>query len=985
MRSFPLVALALAILSFGASGARAQAWARFEVPDSALAAAVRDAGAGYEGAWDALLVAGLRARAARADSAARLEALARRVASAESLATGGHIGAAALRRTARWSAPQRVRRVAGAVAESLATVAQRAREWDAARTRYAEALAHYRAIGEARRAAWVLGSLGTVAFTRGDLAAADSLYREALAARRALGDARLIGNALNTIGSTNLLLGRPEVAQAFLREARVVREATGERAALGTTLDYLGLAARALGQRDSAALWFERALPLTSAGGDSVRTAEALINFGALLSERGERVRARALLERALVNVTARGDRVNEATVRVALGEALRRDGRFAEAAASLDRAVALHQALGNPRPLVGSLTERGHVALDLEDGAAARPPLARAVALADSLGDGVGSALALNDLAIAQRLEGDAAGAARTATRALERARAAGDSALVHDAAATLGQLAQDARDWSAARGWYERAEGAGRAISAERHAADLVNLGTTAMMLGSLDGAEARYRAALALAADAQLPDIAWFALIGLGEAAERRGEPAAALAFTRRAATTIDTLRTAQGAEAPGITLLARRLFVFDALVHLLQKTAAATPGAGGDSLRREAFAWSERGRARALLDRLAESGAPARPVGLDEVRAALDPRAREALVAYSVGDSSTSAWVVTAAGWRHHVLPARAALRTRAEVLRRALADPERALSPAALEAARALYRMVVEPLERDLAGARRLIVVPDGPLARVPFEALLAADPRGGAVPRGGWLAERLALDYEPSASALVSRRARPGAGATADIVVLADPRFGAGPPALAPLPSTAAEAAALAALGGTRVTALTRADATRARLLAVPALARAGVIHLATHGTADEAEPARGGLWLAAPDSAAAPELLSVADVSRLSLAADLVTLSACESGLGRLERGEGVLGLSRAFLAAGAHSVVVSLWSVNDRSTAALMSTFYRELLAHGAARDRALATARRELLAAPATRSPFYWAPFVLVGDPGPLRRPH
>ena len=104
-----------------------------------------------------------------------------------------------------------------------------------------------------------------------------------------------------------------------------------------------------------------------------------------------------------------------------------------------------------------------------------------------------------------------------------------------------------------------------------------------------------------------------------------------------------------------------------------------------------------------------------------------------------------------------------------------------------------------------------------------------------------------------------------------------------------------------------------------------------------------------------------------------------LRLAAGLVTLSACETGLGRLENGEGVVGTTRAFMAAGAQSVLVSLWPVNDRSTAELMALFYRRVLRGRAARGMALAAAKRALIASRATRAPFYWAPFVLVGQAG------
>ena len=277
----------------------------------------------------------------------------------------------------------------------------------------------------------------------------------------------------------------------------------------------------------------------------------------------------------------------------------------------------------------------------------------------------------------------------------------------------------------------------------------------------------------------------------------------------------------------------------------------------------------------------------------------------------------------------------------------------------------------------------------LLIAPDGPLALVPFEALLARDvPGDGTPPRGAYLIERYDVSYTPSATALATRGTGDGRGSGGGIVALGDPRFaadstegdGADATALVPLPNTAAEVAALRSLAGTRpFTGLTGAAATRGGLLAVPGLANAQIVHLATHGEVNEAEPERSGLWLAWEGGH--PGFLSVGDILECRLSADLVTLSACETGLGRLERGEGVLGLARAYLAAGARSVVVSLWKVNDRSTASLMEHFYRPLLTRRMPRERALAQAKRALLADPQTRSPFYWAPFVLIGASGPL----
>jgi CHAT domain-containing protein len=148
-------------------------------------------------------------------------------------------------------------------------------------------------------------------------------------------------------------------------------------------------------------------------------------------------------------------------------------------------------------------------------------------------------------------------------------------------------------------------------------------------------------------------------------------------------------------------------------------------------------------------------------------------------------------------------------------------------------------------------------------------------------------------------------------------------------------------------------------------------------LAEFSVVHLAAHGWLDPLSAARSGLLLepGTGEGAGDDGVLALRDILALELDADLVTLSACRSGLGELISGEGMVGITRAFLHAGARSVVASLWVVDDEATAAFMSLFY------GAMKDGlpvadALERARSRLRAEARWRHPFYWAPWVLVG---------
>jgi CHAT domain-containing protein len=143
------------------------------------------------------------------------------------------------------------------------------------------------------------------------------------------------------------------------------------------------------------------------------------------------------------------------------------------------------------------------------------------------------------------------------------------------------------------------------------------------------------------------------------------------------------------------------------------------------------------------------------------------------------------------------------------------------------------------------------------------------------------------------------------------------------------------------------------------------------------VVHFATHGLLDAERPQFTGLALSLVGDTDADGLLRVEEVFNLRLGSPLVMLSACETGLGREKRGEGVIGLTRAFMYAGAPMVGVSLWSVADKSTAELMPEFYRRLLAGQSSAPAAMRAAQISMIAGKRYSAPFYWAPFVLVGD--------
>lgn len=312
-----------------------------------------------------------------------------------------------------------------------------------------------------------------------------------------------------------------------------------------------------------------------------------------------------------------------------------------------------------------------------------------------------------------------------------------------------------------------------------------------------------------------------------------------------------------------------------------------------------------------------------------------------------------------------------------------------------------------------------APLRRLVVVPDGALAIVPFAAL--------PVPEAGktWkspgallpLLERLEVVSIPSATTLAVQRQRLAGRAPALkwAAVFADPVFTADDPRLAlhGAPPTSRQGKALrktrgpardatrSGVAGTR--GLERLSATRREAEAVKSLAPKGevtldlgldasreavlaaglrdyrVVHFATHALADLQNPELSGLVLSLVDAEGRPRegFLGLSDIYELDLDADLVVLSGCKTALGKEVRGEGLMGLTRGFQYAGVPRVVATLWPVQDRNTSELMTRFYRAMWRDHLSPAAALREAQRSLRQEPLYRNPYSWAGFVLQGD--------
>jgi CHAT domain-containing protein len=334
------------------------------------------------------------------------------------------------------------------------------------------------------------------------------------------------------------------------------------------------------------------------------------------------------------------------------------------------------------------------------------------------------------------------------------------------------------------------------------------------------------------------------------------------------------------------------------------------------------------------------------------------------------------------------------------------------------------ASNALYKGVLEPAA-SLITDKRLLIVPDGALNYIPFEALVKSTD-GADYSALSYLVKTNEIVYAPSASVIAALRNTSSAAAGKNVLLIADPVFNSNDPRAkgAAAAATAGESRGLglglesavndvagndSASAGASPGAglpLVRLGGTRVEADEISKIARTGggqpdvwidlnasednvrardltkyrMIHIATHGLLDADRPQFTGVVLSLVGNKTNDGFLRTDEIFNLKLGGSLVMLSACETGLGKEKRGEGVIGLTRAFMYAGAPTVGVSLWSVADRSTADLMTDFYKRVLTATPTAQHPVAALRDAQLAmikANKYSAPFYWAPFVLEGE--------
>jgi CHAT domain-containing protein len=863
--------------------------------------------------------------------------------------------------------------------------------YDQADKSYRMALELFRKIRDPRGEAKTLINLGNLSFLRSDFPAARKSYEKAIVIIRQLkepgaAEQKDLLAAEANLGQINMIIGNRELALVQFRNALQAAREIGNPAIEADNLQNVGNFYQQTGEPDSAVKYYEEAVNICMQTGYFKRAADAMREMGSIHRRTGEYDRAYTLTYQALALL-----------FRIKKGDYMPGEGEI------YNNLGLLFLDMGNYRSALENFTS-GLKAFRY-------------------LGDSIGVGKAEENLGNAYlRLSARDSSYYDSSQFFYDQARRIGDQPIDQaDYYNNLGVLCEIRGRYTAARDNYSKARKTYE--SAKDHvgvARVLNNLANIALRQNDYGTAVKDYEAALAGIRKYRRRDWEASLLANLGNAQHQSGKLNEALRSLSQAVEIVERLRQGISSQEFRSQYFENKIAIYEELVGLYVQKGMA----------REAFKTAERAKARAFLDLLAGAGEigyradlnpevkaliarerdlekkiefltgdsaqpraimehdsvllelidafpdyralkSGQPITVEELQSRLDDRT--AIVEYFLGQRTGFVFTITRGRLSVRRLDANPlTIYENVDSLRKII----RAKKDYA-RYGRALYDILVAPLRSEIGTAERLCIVPHSALHHLPFAALIVKDE-----PRR-LLIEDYDIFYSPSASvyALAKDKNRRKSFKSA---IFAKSSFAEHPDWFdIPLPGTNAEKdSLLAARVMPGVTVFSDVDA---KFLPTETNAKrhAGeydILHFATHGKLDADSPLDSRIVLSA-DSIEDGNL-KVREIFNLKLNAYLVTLSACQTGqvkaftgTGKYAVGDELTGLSRAFIYAGAPSVVASLWKVSDAATVLLMVNFYKNLKSQD--KTRALCAAQRTLMKSEYYGAPFYWAPFVVIGD--------
>lgn len=825
------------------------------------------------------------------------------------------------------------------------------------------------ALGDKTEIPDLLSYMGQVHFARGSYADARIFFEKSLAVAQEMGDKSKIANALNTIGALSSIQGDYAQGVEYYRRSLAICEELNDTMVIATPLSNLGSSYRLLGNNVLALEYYQRSLKLTEAIDDKKRMANTLANIGEIHLSQANYSQALEYLKRALELAESGGFKPDIVAFEHIVGNVHVERRDYALALAHYEKSLSMSEELGQKMPTAFTLQSIGNVYLLQGNTARALDYLQRSAVMAEQLNDTLGIAGAQIGFSNVYLTQGDYA----KALEAGERALAAGSQMQKPDVLWTSHYL-------------IGRSQHAlGKLESARQSFTDAIKI-IEEMRAGVAGGEEDKQRFF-------QGKLNPYHSMVELLIESQNVND-ALIYAERARARTLLDVLSSGRVNVIKAMTKeeQEREQALNAALVVINSQLQEATQRRNTAALA-ELKTKQEKARLEyeafqtnlyAAHPELKVQRGRSRLLSIAELDQLLNDD-KTAILEYVVGEKDSHLFVITKTAGREKRVTLKVyplgltakKLAEESESFRQKVAERDLSVKTPG----RQLYDKIIKPAETQLRGVNKLIIVPDGVLWDLPFQALY----RG----QGGYLLEDFAISYAPSLSVLREMKRKVSKSASAsrgsELLAVGNPDMNVEEMAkgsllrdddFVPLPGAEQEVNTLGELyGRNRSKVLIGDKATEEEVKSEAERYR--LLHFATHAILDDRNPMYSRIILSRPKDKRQDGMLEAWELMKLDLTAEMVVLSACQTARGRIGAGEGMIGMSWALFVAGSPSVVVSQWKVDSDRTMELMIDFHQNLV-------RRKSTTKAEALRAAALKllhskynHPVYWAGFVLIGN--------
>jgi CHAT domain-containing protein/tetratricopeptide (TPR) repeat protein len=862
--------------------------------------------------------------------------------------------------------------------------------------RFEQALVISKEIGERKFEGAILNNIGGVYEDREQYAVALEYYQQALATVKQIDDKELEGATLNNIGLVYLKLGQYTVAIENFQQALAIVKQMGDQGAEGTMLMFIGNVYRNIGQYTAALEYYQQALAIAKQIGNRVMQGTTLNDIGEVYRNIGQYTVALEYYQQALAIAKQIGDQMGESVALNNIGLVYRPLGQYSKALEYYQQALAIGKQIGDKRGEGITLSNIGSVYNYLGQYSKALEYYQQALTIHKQINNQTGEGTELNNLGSVYFRLGQYSKALEYFQQALAIGKQIGDKRGEGITLSSIGSVYNYLGQYSKALEYYQQALLIHQEINNKAgEGTELNNLGSVYFKLGQYSEALENFQQALAISKQIGYKAVEGTTLSDIGFVYNVQANYSQAETNLLAAIEIWESLRPRELKDDQKISI-----FETQAGSYRFLQTALVA-----QNKTNEALEIAERSRGRAFVELLTSKLSEntnnqlnIKPKILEIQQIAKEQNAT--LVQYSImydrftiqgkeewQQKLLYIWVIKPTGavtfkqvdlkslntsLAGLVTTSRDDIGVRSRSIFEVTPTNPQPQNPT--EKLQQLHKILIAPIADLLPKDpnERVIFIPQDSLFLVPFPALQDE--------QGKYLIEKHTILTAPAIQVLdlTRKQKHNGQRSAKDVLVVGNPtmpkiRFGELVANLDPLPGAEREANQIAKFFNTE--ALTGSQATKATVM--QKMQQAHIIHLATHGLLQDFKGfgVPGAIALAPsgkPDDAI-DGLLTSSEIFDMKLQADLVVLSACNTGGGTIT-GDGVVGLSRSLISAGVPSVLVSLWAVNDDSTAFLMTEFYRNLQQNP---DKAVALRQAMLTTMKQYPNPKQWAAFTLIGE--------